>query len=250
MVTTVILVLVLIVVLFLLFKYLTGRKKPSDQRSAWEKIACSLFVISRKNVEDAANNLRTARVMKTEALQEVDDAMSSLQSSYKENMISLKTALKQMSEVTLPKLKDQPGKLEAKARKAKKDYQASVDKGSPIEAHKNNAKRYLQLKNEALENIKKSEKLKEKLEVTIETSKAEYEGKMIDLEMIKSNLECMVDIPQIELNQSLGRIRSLQNELSNRMNQDQIRAEVESEVSREDNSSSYSSDVEDEFNNL
>lgn len=256
MVFQIILGALILLAVFLMFKAFTGKSKPSDQRSGWEKIACSLLVIGRKNVNDVANGIRTSRVMKEEAIQEVDEAIRNLNSSYKENIISLKLALKQMkgnddgTGGQLAKLKDQPGKLEAKARKAKKDYEASVAKGTPIETHKNNAKKYLQMKAKAMEDIKRCEKTIERLEVTIETAKAEYDGRKFDLDVIKSDLECIVDIPQLELNQSLEKIRSLQSELTTRMNQDNIRAEVSNEMNNEFNDVSYSSDIDAEFDNL
>lgn len=214
-----------------------------------EKIACSLFSIFRRNVDEAANSLRSARVMRDEAMQEVNDAIRNLKQSYAEGQTNMKVTLKKLQEEILPNLKDQPGKLEGRARKAKKDYQASVDKGTPIEAYKQNALKYLQLKNKAVNNIKRTEDNITRLSVAIETSKAQYDGNITDLEMIKSELESMVDIPQIELNNSLNRIQSLQNELTNRMNVDAIRAEVQSEM-REEESATYSADLDAEFNNL
>lgn len=214
-----------------------------------EKIACSLFSIFRRNVDEAANSLRLARVMRDEAMQEVNDAIRNLKQSYAEGQTNMKVTLKKLQEEILPNLKDQPGKLEGRARKAKKDYQASVDKGTPIEAYKQNALKYLQLKNKAVNNIKRTEDNITRLGVAIETSKAQYDGNITDLEMIKSELESMVDIPQIELNNSLNRIQSLQNELTNRMNVDAIRAEVQSEM-REEESATYSADLDAEFNNL
>lgn len=214
-----------------------------------EKIACSLFSIFRRNVDEAANSLRSARVMRDEAMQEVNDAIRNLKQSYAEGQTNMKVTLKKLQEEILPNLKDQPGKLEGRARKAKKDYQASVDKGTPIEAYKQNALKYLQLKNKAVNNIKRTEDNITRLSVAIETSKAQYDDNITDLEMIKSELESMVDIPQIELNNSLNRIQSLQNELTNRMNVDAIRAEVQSEM-REEESATYSADLDAEFNNL
>lgn len=253
MVTTIslIVVLAILVLVVLKFKHLTGKSKPAESRSALEKIACSIFVKARQQAEEAASSIRTARVMKAEALQEVNDALTNLQNSYKESRISLKTALKQLEEVTIPKLKDTPGKLEAKARQSKKKYEESVEKGTPIEAHKTNAKKFLQMKAKALEDIKRAEKTKEKLSVIIETAQATYEGQKVDLEMIKADLESQVDIPQIELSESLTRIRSLQSELATRMNQDNIRAEVNNEITNEESSdAAYSADIEDEFNKL
>ena len=249
MISTIIFGAIGLLLIVLLFKFFTGKGKPSDQRTSFEKLACSLFSIFMKNVDDLNNSIRTATVLKDEALQEVNRAISNLKSTYTKNQTDMRVALKKLQEQVLPNLKDQPGTLEGKARKAKKDYQASVEKGTPIEAHKQNAIKYLQLKNKAMVNIKRTENNITKLQVAIETSKAQYDGNIVDLEMIKSELESMVEIPQIELNNSLARIASLQNELNDRMNIDSIAAEVQSEM-RNEESSIYNADLDNEFNNL
>ena len=249
MISTIIFGVIGLLLVVLLFKFFTGKGKPSDQRTSFEKLACSLFSIFMKNVDDLNNSIRTATVLKDEALQEVNRAISNLKSTYTKNQTDMRVALKKLQEQVLPNLKDQPGTLEGKARKAKKDYQASVEKGTPIEAHKQNAIKYLQLKNKAMINIKRTENNITKLQVAIETSKAQYDGNIVDLEMIKSELESMVEIPQIELNNSLARIASLQNELNDRMNIDSIAAEVQSEM-RNEESSIYNADLDNEFNNL
>ena len=249
MISTIIFGAIGLLLVVLLFKFFTGKGKPSDQRTSFEKLACSLFSIFMKNVDDLNNSIRTATVLKDEALQEVNRAISNLKSTYTKNQTDMRVALKKLQEQVLPNLKDQPGTLEGKARKAKKDYQASVEKGTPIEAHKQNAIKYLQLKNKAMINIKRTENNITKLQVAIETSKAQYDGNIVDLEMIKSELESMVEIPQIELNNSLARIASLQNELNDRMNIDSIAAEVQSEM-RNEESSIYNADLDNEFNNL
>ena len=249
MISTIIFGAIGLLLVVLLFKFFTGKGKPSDQRTSFEKLACSLFSIFMKNVDDLNNSIRTATVLKDEALQEVNRAILNLKSTYTKNQTDMRVALKKLQEQVLPNLKDQPGTLEGKARKAKKDYQASVEKGTPIEAHKQNAIKYLQLKNKAMVNIKRTENNITKLQVAIETSKAQYDGNIVDLEMIKSELESMVEIPQIELNNSLARIASLQNELNDRMNIDSIAAEVQSEM-RNEESSIYNADLDNEFNNL
>lgn len=231
----------------LIYGYLTGKGKPSNERSAIQSLGCSIMTIFNSNLKDTAHAVRSARVMKEEALQEVNRAIDNLKKSFKEGQTNMRIALKKLQDEILPTLKDQPGTLEAKARRFKKKYEESVSAGHPIEAHKQNALKSLQHKAKAMENIKRAEKNIEKLQVAIETAKADYDGNIMDLEMIKTELESMVDIPQIELNQSLNRITSLQNELSQRMNEDSIRLEVEQELSAEP---SYSADMETEFNNL
>lgn len=63
-------------------------------------------------------------------MQEVNDAIRNLKRSYQEGQTNMRVALTKLKEQILPNLRDQPGKLEGKARKAKKDYQASVEKGN------------------------------------------------------------------------------------------------------------------------
>ena len=90
----------------------------------------------------------------------------------------------------------------------------------------------------------------ENLKVSIETSKAEYDANITELNMIKTELATAVDIPRAELNSSLDRIQSLQREFNERMNVDRITAEVGSEMREGDLSSSSSSVDEEEYNNL
>lgn len=233
-------------------KYLTGKGKPSEKRSALENISVSLFTIWRKNTEDVARSVRTASVIKTEALQEVNDALASLNESYISNMINLKSTRKRLIERTLPELRNKPKVLEEKAREAKAKYEKSVEAGNPIDAHKQTAYKYLGYIKELKSNIEKSEKTLEKLNVTIETEEANYKGRRVDLEMMKVNLECMVEIPQLELNNSLNKIRSLKTEIEDRINEDSIRSEVEREMRGDsvNHVNMTDAELEDEFNRL
>lgn len=229
--------------------YFTGKGKPSKDRSVLQKIACAIGTIFKGRLKESADALYSMKVLKEEAMQEVDNAIRNLRTSYKDGQVDMKVTLKKLQEVIYPNLKDMPGKLEAKARQAKATYESSVGQGSPIEAYKKNALKYLQLKVRAEGNIEKVENNISKLQVAIETSKAQYDCNLVDLEMIKSELECMVEIPQFELNQSLERIKSLQEELSEKMNIEQIKAEV-SEDMREDLQSTVPVDLESMYNKL
>lgn len=249
MIKTILGIILTVVILTLIFKYFTGKSKPSNSRTSMEKIACSIFSIFNKNLSDAANSLRSTKVMRDEALQEVEKAMRNLKDSFTEGQMNMRVTLNKLKNEILPNLQDQPGKLEGKARKNKKAYQESQEKGTPIEAYKSNAINFLQMKNQAIKNIKKTENNIIKLEVAIEESKARYEGNITNLEMIKSELMTMVDIPQSELNASLDRIQSLQAELTDKMNVENIRAEVQNEIAL-DTGNSYNPDLDKEFENL
>ena len=78
MISTIIFGAIGLLLVVLLFKFFTGKGKPSDQRTSFEKLACSLFSIFMKNVDDLNNSIRTATVLKDEALQEVNRAISNL----------------------------------------------------------------------------------------------------------------------------------------------------------------------------
>lgn len=239
----------ILVALTLFTAYFTGKNKPSKERSVLQKIACAIGTIFKGHLKESADALYSMKVLKEEAMQEVDNAIRNLRTSYKDGQVDMKVTLKKLNEVIYPNLKDMPGKLEAKARQAKATFESSVEQGSPIEAYKKNALKYLQLKVRAESNIEKVENNISKLQVAIETSKAQYDCNLVDLEMIKSELECMVEIPQFELNQSLERIKSLQEELSEKMNIEQIKAEV-SEDMKEDLQSTVPVDLESMYNKL
>lgn len=238
---------VVVIFLILLVKYFTGKGKPSNQRTTLEKLACTIFSIFKGHVKDATNTIRTATVMKQEAMQELDEAVRKLEESYAKGQTEMRTALKNLQDDVLPNLKDKPGMLEGKARNNKKLYQESVNKGTPIEAYKQNAIRFIQMKLKASENIKRTEKNIEKLKVAIDTGKAQYEGQKVEFDLMKSELAAMVEIPRAELDSSLNRIDSLRGEITQKLNKDNIQAEVSEEMRNETN---YSADAEEEFNNL
>lgn len=233
-------------IVVLLFLYLKGKNKPSSQRSALEKIVCSLFSIFRTNLEETADAIRTPMVLKNEAMQEVEDALKKLEDTYKKGQLEMRSALKTLKEITLPNAKEQPGINNAKAKSYKNKYQESIDKGTPIIAYKETAIKALKAKELALANIAKIEKNIQKLEVAIEVSKAEYDGKKIELNIIKSDLVAMTEIPQMELTNSINKINSLKSELEAKMDRQAIEREVEEELRNE----SHSFDMEDQFNNL
>lgn len=246
----IIIVVVILVFLVLYLQYRVGKTKPSDQRTSFQSIACTVFTVFHKNVNDTARAMRSPEIMKEEAMQEVNTALRKLEESYKQGRINLKVAKKKLDEEVLPKLKDEPGKLEGKARQAKDKYEKSKkSEGGVIEQYKQNAIRFLQMKQQALDNIEKAKKQSIKLQTVLDTSEAQYDSDKAELEMIKSNLECVVSIPQLQVRESVNRINSIQRELTTRMNEDTIRADVEREIQSEQNTVT-NSDLENEFERL
>lgn len=54
-------------------------------------------------MDDAANSLRNARVMRDEAMQEVNDAIRNLKRSYQEGQTNMRVALTKLKEQILSK---------------------------------------------------------------------------------------------------------------------------------------------------
>lgn len=239
----------LLIAAVLAWSWMTGRKKASDRRSAMETIACSIATIFRSKTEETAEAVRSTGVVKEEAMHEVEDAISSLKSSFMKSQKEMRLALENLRSTVIPELKDKPGSLEAKARKYKDLYEKSVQAGRPLELHKSNAMKALQHKAKALANIKTAEKQAEKLELAIESSKADYDGSIMDLQMMKAELSAMVDIPQIELSASLDRIKSLQAELLRKQREATVSQEIAAEMHGEQEAV-YNTNLEAEFSNL
>lgn len=242
-----ILTIILVCIAILFIAYLVGKNRPSQDRSTIEKLACTLFGIFNRKVERATESIRTASVVKEEALSEIDNALRNLEKSYKDSQFEMRKALKSLETEILPSLKDQPGILNSKAKMSKDKYQKSVDEGTPIAAYKQNAIKALQAKSKAVANIAKVEENIKKLKVNIETAQAEYTGNKMDLDIMRTDLMAMTEIPQITLNESLNRINSLKNELDNKVRDAQVRQDIESEMRNEQY---VDSNFESEFNNL
>lgn len=241
-------VAILIIALVLLWKFFTGKGKNSDQRSGLEKIACSLFSIFRTNIDDAANSLRTTKVLRDEAMQEIEDAIAKLKQSYKESKVAMSLQLKQMQEKELPMLNDEPGKITANAETWTKKYKKSVDEGHPIEAYKRAACTFFQQKQQAILNIEKMKKSIINLEAAIGTAEAEYAIDKSELEMMKNNILANPEIIRADVTTAISRIESLTTELTDKLDAQRIRAEVDREFRQSDEVTSAS--AENDFNNL
>lgn len=60
----IIIVVVILVFLVLYLQYRVGKTKPSDQRTSFQSIACTVFTVFHKNVNDTARAMRSPEIMK------------------------------------------------------------------------------------------------------------------------------------------------------------------------------------------
>lgn len=251
--STLVFLAVVIGIILLIVKIRVARNKPSEQRSAFEKILATLSVKHRENMENAANAIRTPEITKTEAIQKTKDAIRDLENGYRTQlteMISNKAKLEEM----LPKLKEKPGVWEGKARKAKRDSEKEEDPELK-EDYKKNAMLYLSLKSKAAERITKTEKYIKSSKTAITKAQVAYEGKKAILDDMLIDLESLqAAVLEVRFNQNMEVIRSLQREVVTQLRERNAEIEASNIISgTSDNNITGdvdSSAYEDEFNNL
>lgn len=226
--------LIIIVVGILYFAHLTGSKKSNNQRSILERIACSLWVKGRQQGSEVADAIRTDAVIKEEAMQQIDDAQKALDKEYEDGQVEIKTTLKELQEQTLPELRDQPGILEQKARKAKQNYEESVKRGRPIQMHRANAIMILEMKEQAFEDIAAVEADIDNLEAILETRQTTYISNKATLRRERAELLTAASISLGDLNNRLSHIRSLTEELKTKREAAKIRQEVRDSMNNSD----------------
>lgn len=237
--TTLILCGVVIVLLFLVFKYKTATSKPVEQRSALEKILSAWSVKNRQRMEEAAEQIRTPEISREEGIQRCKDAIKQLDSDYRKecaNLILTRDNLKDK----LPDLKKKPGLNEGKARTSKRKMQECLDKGQPevAEKHKKNAIMYLELKSRATERIDKSEKFVRDIEVTLDLSAAEYESRRAQLDDMLQEFESMHGaISAAKFNTSIELITSLRRETADKLRAQNAEIEASNRISGMDSAS-------------
>lgn len=245
-----IIAIVLVVIMFLIKVKSASNKRPQE-RTSFEQLLCSIFVLGKKNVDEASRTVRTASVMREEGLQKLREARRQLEESFRTNLSNLKLAIQKLKD-SLPGIKDQPGKYEGKARLYKKEsLEAEAQGKSEISAKKKDmAKKMLSKKKKAFDRIVRTEKLIEKLETDLEMAKINYDEKKTDIDEIEAELQSMIEIPESVLNNNLNVIRGIQTELNDRIREDRVRSEVDQELSDSGLESASSSEFDDEFDKL
>lgn len=256
MIGTIIFWVAIALVAMLVIKAFTGKNKPVNERSAMEKIACSILVKHRQKMNEVAESTRTVEISREEGIQKCKDAIKQLDLDYKEE---IRSSMLRKSEIedNLPKLKNKPGYHEGKARIAKKDYEKAKDAGKPealCTALKNNVYLHLDLKDKAMKRIEKSEKFRDELEVSIEIAKATYEGRRATLDDLLAEFESMTTaISAAKFNSSINVIKSLREESVIKLREQRVEVEAQNLISGNEEDSASQIDTsryEDEFNNL
>lgn len=245
MIGTIIFWVVVIFVLLLIVKYFTGRNKNANERSALEKIVCSIMVKHKQQMNEVADQVRTVEISREEGIQKCKEAMMRLDLDYKEEV---KAAMlrKQEIEDNLPKLRNKPGYHEGKARiaKGKRDEAKKAGKSEAIcKAHEDNAYLHLELKAKAVDRIKRSEKYHDELEASIEVAQATYEGRRATLDDLLAEFESMTTaISASRFNTSISLIKSLREESITKLREQRVEVETQNLISGNEEESTASID--------
>lgn len=233
MITTssLIIVVVICVLLFLVFKTKMAKNKEPQRRSALEKILVSMFVSAKRDLDEAADQIRTPEISREECLQRVKKAIADLDQDVKKQMESILYHQKRMKEEILPRLKEKPGQSEGKARINKKKMEDALKDGNQDLAniYKNNAIMFLDLKKKGLERIQKVEKQIKETESVQAMALATYESRKATLEDIQMELEAFTaaNISTVRFTESMNIINSLRRETADKLRQQNAAIEAD-----------------------
>lgn len=248
-----IIVVCVILAIVLYFKWKIAKNKPVEQRSSLEKILTALGTKHQKNMEDAANAIRTPEISKEEGLQRCKQAIKDLESDFRVQLAALINRKENLKD-QLPKLKQKPGILQGKALTNKKKMEEAEKEGKTELAknYKSNAILFLDLKKKAEARITKAEKTIEETEVVIDSSKASYEAKKFILDDLLAEFETMTsNISTYKFNQSIEVIQSLKRETADKLRTMNAEIEAGNIINDSNNDTGINeSEFEDEFNKL
>lgn len=266
MVTTIIAVTVVILLFMMWIKAKTASRKEPEQRSALESILVTLFVMHRKNMEEAAETLRTAEISREEGLQKCKDAIRDLNESFTKELTAIKLNKANLKEKVLPELRKKPGYYNGKASEAKKKYEEYKAQAEAPGAHnpekilemagkyKSQGCKYLAFKKKATDRIEKAEDYIQNIDFTIEETKMTYESHKMELDDLKSELEMMIgNISSAKFNESITLIRSIKDETAGKLRAQNAKIEAEQWINgqqAESEGSVSSNEFADDFDKL
>lgn len=246
-------VIVAIIAVVLYFKYKIAKNKPVENRSSVEKILTGVGVQVNRNLNEAAEAIRTPEIAKEEGIQRCKEAIKNLDTDFKAELASLIKRREDLK-AQLPSLKKKPGSLLGKAQTNKNKMEQAEKEGKSELAsqYKRNAMTFLDLKKKALERIKRSEKFLEEIDTAIQSSQANYELKKYTLDDLLAEFETMTTaISAFKYNQSIEIIQSLRRETADKLRD--VNAEIEASSIVNDNNLGTEineSELEDEFSKL
>jgi len=266
MLTTVIVFVVIIGMIMLWLKAKSGARKTPEQRTAVESILVSLFVMHRKNLEEAAETIRTPEISREEGIQRCKDAVKELNDSFQHELTLILQNKANLKDRILPELRKKPGYYNGKAQEAKKKYQEYLEQAEAegaknpekirgmAEKYKAQGCKFLAFKKKSLDRIDKAEDFLQNIDFTIDETKMTYEERKTALDDMRQDLEMMIgNISGAKFTDSLNMIRAIKEETADKLRVQNARIEAESwvqGVQEESETSISASEFTDDFDKL
>lgn len=186
MMTTVFLISLIAIGLFFGFKYLTGKNKTRDEKSAMEKISGTIVNEAKRNLNDLAEGMRDTETVKKELLQAIEKNMKDLRVNYTkhfENLLRSKETYKEIQEKTSKRIEN----LKSKIRGLKEQFNNTNE-----EKYKTQAEDTVRILIEATRILTNSTNKIAKAEEDIEKSKNAYQISIIRLEEKRAEISSMM----------------------------------------------------------
>jgi len=252
--------------IMLWLKAKSGARKTPEQRTAVESILVSLFVMHRKNLEEAAETIRTPEISREEGIQRCKDAVKELNDSFQHELTLILQNKANLKDRILPELRKKPGYYNGKAQEAKKKYQEYLEQAEAegaknpekiramAEKYKAQGCKFLAFKKKSLDRIDKAEDFLQNIDFTIDETKMTYEERKTALDDMRQDLEMMIgNISGAKFTDSLNMIRAIKEETADKLRIQNARIEAESwvqGVQEESETSISASEFTDDFDKL
>ena len=186
MMVTVFVISLVVIGLFCGFKYLTGKNKTHNEKSAMEKISGTIVNEAKRNLNDLAEGMRDTETVKKELLQAIDENVKYLRANYTkhfENLLRSRETYKEIQEKTSKRIES----LKSKIRELKEKFNNTNE-----EKYKTQAENTVRILIEANRILTNSTNKIAKAEEDIERFKNTYQISIIRLEEKRAEISSMM----------------------------------------------------------
>lgn len=215
---TTLLIIAVIVIALVIWKYFSGKSKNHSEKSGMEKISATVINGVKRDIDNVAEGMRGIRTVKNELMQEINNSLRDLKSDYTIYFESLITARETYQKIYKTSL-EVVEKLEKEAKENKQRYLEIQEESYKEEACKKVA--YLI---EAKEMVRKSKDNYSKMVKRIEEGRNDYAFAVMKLEEKRAEVSAL----NCNINLSTKEVNNLIEELKGKMRKDEAVNETNS----------------------
>lgn len=224
---TIIISIFIVVCLFVIFKYFSGRNKSRHEKSGLEKAANTIVNKAKRSVNDFAGGLRDLDTVKKELLDALDSCRVKLKNDYAEYLRNLIKARDTYAKV----IASSETRITAAKNKAK-EYKTKYEK-SQKEVHKNMANKFISNVLAFQKTLDNAIKQRDIVVDRLEESKGIYDLELMKLENKRLDIINMTSAPNSSIVLSDFNIDDLTSEFREKIEIKNIDNEVSTRMSTE-----------------